>query len=153
MRDVLTWLHVSDIHFHPRTDWRDSIVRTGLLKYLKAEFAADPSLCPDLIFCTGDIAYGETGSSPLADQYVQASAFFDELLSTCGREGTPLSRDRLYVVPGNHDVNQAVVNSDAQNTLVNWAKDPATYVEKINQRFNDRSKEFEDAVRRFEGTR
>lgn len=150
MRDTLTWLHISDIHFHPRTDWRDSIVRTGLLEYLKAIFAADSSLRPDLVFCTGDIAYGETGFSPLVDQYTQASTFFDDLLSTCGREGTPLSRDRLYVVPGNHDVDRAAVNSDAQNTLVNWARDPEAHVKEINQRFNDRSKEFQDAVRRLD---
>lgn len=68
--------------------------------------------CPDLIFCTGDIAYGETHCSPLAEQYQEAQAFFDELLKVCGQNGKTLEKNRLFVVPGNHDVNRNSINNE-----------------------------------------
>src|SRR6185503_3051324 len=75
VKSTLTWLHISDIHFQPKTEWRDSAARKELLSYLKSAFENDESLRPDLVFCTGDIAFGETGSSPLDDQYNQAKTF------------------------------------------------------------------------------
>jgi len=81
VRSALTWLHLSDIHFNPAKEWRDNIARDSLIEYLGELFKRDESLYPDLIFCTGDIAYGETGPSPLADQYDQAKRFFDRILS------------------------------------------------------------------------
>jgi hypothetical protein len=150
MRTWLTWLHISDIHFHPSTEWRDSTVRTSLIEYLRAAFKADDSLRPDLVFCTGDIAYGETGASPLVDQYGQAKLFFDHLLVACGTASVPLPRERLFLVPGNHDVNRAAINSDAQARLTDWARSSPDHAEEINQRFNDRTIEFTEAAKRLD---
>jgi 3',5'-cyclic AMP phosphodiesterase CpdA len=58
MKNKLTWLHLSDIHFQPKTRWRDSVTRNGLIDYLGQMFADENTPRPDLIFCTGDIAYG-----------------------------------------------------------------------------------------------
>ncbi len=150
MRDKLTWLHISDIHFQPKTEWRDSVARDSLITFLDAEFKHDDSLKPDLIFCTGDIAYGETGSSSLENQYTQIKGFFDELLKMCGKDGVPLSTNRLFIVPGNHDVNRKSINSDAQSALTQWAKEPSKHASKIEQRFQDRSIEFRDAAKRLD---
>jgi hypothetical protein len=150
MRKTLTWLHISDIHFHPKTEWRDSAARRALLVYLDSIFSGDDSLRPDLIFCTGDIAFGETGSSPLAEQYKQAEAFFDSLLATCGRNGVPLSIERLFIVPGNHDVNRNSINSDAQARLTDWAKQPKAHAATMNERFANQSKEFKDNIERLD---
>ncbi len=150
MKEKLTWLHISDIHFHPKTEWRDSAARQALLTYLDNIFRLDSSLRPDLIFCTGDIAFGETNASPLADQYKQAEDFFDSLLTACGRGGPPLPKDRLFVVPGNHDVNRSSINSDAQATLTAWAGEARKHANIIDQRFNDRSKEFKDTIQRLD---
>ena len=145
----LTWLHISDIHFHSKTEWRDNIARDSLINYLYNEFNRDNSLRPDLIFCTGDIAYGETESSPLETQYGQAMLFFDKLLDVCGRNGSPLSKKRLFIVPGNHDINRENINLDAQFTLRHWAESSNKYVNTISQRFNDRTKEFTDIIKRL----
>jgi predicted MPP superfamily phosphohydrolase len=150
MRNELNWLHISDIHFCPGTEWRDSNIRSGLISYLQGEFSRNDSLRPDLIFCTGDIANGESCSSSLRDQYVQAKIFFDELLNVCGRGGGSLPKDRLFIVPGNHDVNRESINSDAQCTLTQWAKNSHAHSAGIEQRFNDRTKEFLEAVRRLD---
>ncbi|WP_306546645.1 metallophosphoesterase [Desulfobulbus sp.] len=150
MRDKLTWLHISDIHFQPKTEWRDGVARDSLITFLEAEFKRDDSLKPDFIFCTGDIAYGETGSSTLKDQYAQIKFFFDELLKVCGKDGAPLLTKRLFFVPGNHDVDRNSINADAQSTLTQWAKDPSNHASEIEQRFHDLSIEFRDAVKRLD---
>lgn len=150
MREKLTWLHISDIHFNPKKEWRDSDARLGLLSHLRNIFARNESLRPDFIFCTGDIAYGETTSAPLFDQYHQARTFFDDLLGVCGRNGASTPKNRLFVVPGNHDVNRGRINTDAQKTLTEWAGKSRTHVEAINQRYNDRTTEFTDAIKRLD---
>ncbi len=150
MGKTLTWLHLSDIHFHPKTEWRDSDSRTALLDHLTNIFAGDSSLRPDLVFCTGDIAFGETKSAPLSDQYVQAKTFFENLLVVCGKIGEPLPKGRLFIVPGNHDVNRSAINTDAQSTLTNWAKSSSDHIGVINQRFNDRTMEFKDSIKRLD---
>lgn len=150
MHDNLTWLHISDIHFSPKTEWRDSTSRSSLLDHLKRIFAHNSSLRPDFIFCTGDIAFGEVNSMSLEAQYKQASTFFDDLLLASGQRGVPLPRERLFVVPGNHDVARSSINSDAQGMLERWAKDSNQHVEMINQRFNDRTKEFRETINRLD---
>lgn len=151
MKNKLTWLHLSDIHFQPKTRWRDSVTRNGLIDYLGQMFADENTPRPDLIFCTGDIAYGETHCSPLAEQYEDAQAFFDKLLKVCGQDDRPFPKERLFVVPGNHDVNRNNINSDAQETLTRWARDEAKQrIETVNQRFEDRSTEFKDAIKRLD---
>ena len=146
----IKWLHISDIHFQPKKEWRDNDARSELIGYLKGVFAEDPSLVPDLIFCTGDIAFGETSASPIKDQYTQAKDFFNNLLAACGKSDS-MSKDRLFVVPGNHDVIRKEVNADAQSQLQALARNSGDHLEKINQRFADRNLEFTDALKRLDG--
>lgn len=150
MTTKLTWLHISDIHFHPKTEWRDSTARNSLLEYLKEIFEKDKSLRPDLIFCTGDIAFGESSDAKLTEQYSNAKEFFDTLLRVCGREGGPLPKARLYVVPGNHDINRKIINSYAQAALNKEAESSREHSATINQRFSDFTVEIKDAMKRLE---
>jgi hypothetical protein len=53
---------------------------------------------PDAVFFTGDAAF-----SGQKEQYDLVSKWFDDILDACGLSGR---RDRLFVVPGNHDVNR-----------------------------------------------
>lgn len=145
----LTWLHLSDIHFHPALNWRDAHSHETLLKYLEQCFSEDPSLRPDLIFCTGDIAFGETHKAPLAEQYNDAISFFEKLLIVCEKNGTALPKNRLFVVPGNHDVNRKSINSDAQESLYKKTEQSDKYAGTINQRFNDRQIEFQQSMERL----
>lgn len=144
----LTWLHISDIHFLPKNEWRDNESRSSLLTHLKRVFEESPQLRPDLIFCTGDIAFGETSRNTLSEQYTDAKTFFDLLLNVCGPDDKPLLKERLFVVPGNHDINRKSINSDAQRTLVTKAEDSHRYVNEVNDRFSNKSIEFIDAIKR-----
>ena len=150
MSQKLTWLHISDIHFHPNTEWRDSESRSALLGHLRKLFDEDGLSRPDLIFCTGDIAFGESSNAPLCGQYEQAKEFFNDLLAVCAKGDVLLPKERLFVVPGNHDVNRRSINLDAQTTLTTWAKDANKHAGTINQRVEDCSKEFRDTITRLD---
>lgn len=148
MQEKLTWLHISDIHFSNKTEWRDETNRTALLEYLGEIFSSN-SLRPDFIFCTGDIAFGATSKESLAEQYSTAREFFDALLRVCGSAESPLAKERLFVVPGNHDVNRKKVNADAQHTLTQWAGSSAEHISNIEDRFATSSKELQSAMERL----
>lgn len=140
----LAWLHISDIHFRGKYEWRAKRPRDKLLSHLRAAFADKSLPRPDLIFCTGDIAFGETDAEALEVQYQTAREFFGQLLAACG-----LDQTRLFVVPGNHDINRDEINTEAQETLVKKAADSRKHFVEINQRIANNDKEFQDAAKRL----
>ena len=87
---ILSWLHLSDIHFLPKTSWKSVPARALLLEMLRRMRDERPDRTPDLIFCTGDVAFGEATRAPMVQQYAQAREFFDQLLGLYG-----LPKDRL----------------------------------------------------------
>jgi formylglycine-generating enzyme required for sulfatase activity/predicted phosphodiesterase/energy-coupling factor transporter ATP-binding protein EcfA2 len=91
---ALTWLHVSDFHLSDKGPYSQEVILRSLVSSVK-HFRAEGHV-PDLIFATGDIAqFGK------AKEYEVATKFFDDLLDAAG-----LNRDRLFIVPGNHDVDR-----------------------------------------------
>jgi hypothetical protein len=64
-------------------------------------------LAPDLILVSGDIAFSATPA-----EYNLAHAFFDDILTV-----TKLPKNRLFVVPGNHDVNRRAISSGAKSII------------------------------------
>ena len=101
----LTWLHLSDLHVcHPRTGWDAERVTEELCADLK-RMQQQHGLRPDVIFFTGDAAYGQIGSGggrTIVEQFESAQQF----LTTVRESFTPIVDQRnLYLVPGNHDVN------------------------------------------------
>ena len=90
----VTWLHISDLHVRGGDPYdRDVALRT-LVKSV-AEYR-DRGRAPDVIFATGDIAHA--GKPP---EYEIAGKFFDDLLAAA-----KLDKSRLFVIPGNHDVDR-----------------------------------------------
>jgi len=104
---TLTWLHVSDLHFCMSgvRKYNAEVVLSELLKDVK-ELMAEKGLKPDLVFCTGDIAF-----SSQEDEYKLARNFFDQLLKAIGHPG---EKERLFLVPGNHDVNWDFITRTAE---------------------------------------
>ncbi|WP_338848326.1 metallophosphoesterase [Massilia sp. W12] len=142
---ALHWLHLSDIHFHAKDAWRDARPRRELLSFLQKRFEAKKLPRPDLIFCTGDIAFGATKEHPLAEQYAQAREFFTELLSLC-----KLDKSRLFLVPGNHDIDRSQLDEDAQSALHAMAQDSRNNVGRINQRLEQKPNPFLNAMKRLQ---
>jgi predicted phosphodiesterase len=96
----VSWLHVSDFHIGTDVPHDRKIVLKGLIQYVlehRGKQLSESGLVfrPDLIFVTGDVAY-----SGRADEYRIATDFFTALCDAAG-----LTRERIFVVPGNHDVN------------------------------------------------
>jgi len=100
----LTWLHLSDVHFREsHSDQYDSdIVIESLLDDIDTRIKKD-ELNPDFIAFTGDLAFSGKPS-----EYDLAREFFNELLRITG-----LARERLFIVPGNHDIDRNISKQGA----------------------------------------
>lgn len=91
----IRFLHISDLHLDSSRRYDQDRVLDGLLTFLERDRAGFPL---DLIFVTGDLA--RTGKP---DQYGLVVKLFEALMD---RTGVP--PERLFVVPGNHDVDRDV---------------------------------------------
>lgn len=102
----LRFLHMSDIHLRAGDTYAQDVVLDALVR----SFAEGGELCerrPDIIFCTGDLAH-----SGKPAEYTQVARFFEALL-----RATEVPRERLFVVPGNHDLDRAQVSKRLQLVL------------------------------------
>jgi tetratricopeptide (TPR) repeat protein/3',5'-cyclic AMP phosphodiesterase CpdA len=91
----VTWLHVSDFHIREGEPYDRHVVLRALVASVRRMREKDGRV-PDLVFATGDIAF-----SGKPAEYAMATKFFDDLLDATG-----LDRRRLFVIPGNHDVDR-----------------------------------------------
>jgi predicted phosphodiesterase len=93
----LTWIHVSDWHQKDK-EFDRRIVRDALIEDIKNRAAISQDLATiDLIIFSGDLAF-----SGRIEEYLAAKEqFIDPLLEACG-----LGHDRLFIVPGNHDLDR-----------------------------------------------
>jgi predicted MPP superfamily phosphohydrolase len=93
----VTWLHISDLHIREGDSYDRDVVFRALVRSVK-RFRERGGHKPDLVFATGDIAY-----SGKPQEYAIATAFLDQILQAAN-----IDRRRLYVIPGNHDVDRTV---------------------------------------------
>jgi tetratricopeptide (TPR) repeat protein/UDP-2,3-diacylglucosamine pyrophosphatase LpxH len=92
----VSWLHVSDFHIRGGDPYDRDVVLKTLVKSVR--YFRDNGRAPDLIFATGDIAHGGKPA-----EYELATKFFDDLL-----EAAKVKKRRLFVIPGNHDVDRTL---------------------------------------------
>ena len=84
------WLHVSDIHLHSDSNFDLQLAIGSLLKRIE-------EIKPiDAIFATGDLAFRGT-----SEEYERVLDFLERL-----RVAGSVPADRVFVVPGNHDINR-----------------------------------------------
>ena len=94
-------VHLSDLHLgqESKSKWRSSHVMGSAWKKNLQEIADDKTI--DLVCFTGDLAFsGQPG------QYLEATAFVDELLSVL-----KVPKSRFFCVPGNHDVDRKIAET------------------------------------------
>ena len=106
---TVTWLHISDLHWRESEAYDANVVAQTLLRDLANRSEIAPCLEHiDFAFVTGDIAFaGKVG------EYALAQRFLNDLRLT-----TRIRKDRLFVVPGNHDVDRDGI-SDEATSIVN----------------------------------
>ena len=95
---ALTWLHVSDFHLSTKESYDSNVVFKALVESVKW-YREKTEWKPDLIFATGDIAGKGDVAIFQGGEAAPATKYFQLLLDAAG-----LKRDRLFIVPGNHDV-------------------------------------------------
>jgi 3',5'-cyclic AMP phosphodiesterase CpdA len=66
------------------------------------------SLSPDLIFVSGDLAYGHLGDWALSidEQFDEVARFITKVREEFD---PPIPNDRVFIVPGNHDITRQKV--------------------------------------------
>ncbi|MCP4119799.1 MAG: hypothetical protein GY737_31250 [Desulfobacteraceae bacterium] len=87
-------LHISDLHISTRDTFDLSVVLDPLIE--RVEEDRDNGISPEIVVVTGNVAY-----QGIEAEYEEARKFLDKLLYALG-----LERERLFIVPGNHDVNR-----------------------------------------------
>ncbi|UCH94580.1 MAG: protein kinase [Candidatus Aminicenantes bacterium] len=106
---IITWLHISDLHMcGPMTGWDANRILASLKDDFK-KLQDQHQLCPDLIFVTGDIAYGEIPGYPIMEQFQEAGALLEEIRESFS---PTIPINNVFIVPGNHDVNRNSVTPD-----------------------------------------
>lgn len=105
---TITILHLSDLHERGTLEvepWRRRLVLKSLLPNI-AEIQKEMPI--DLVCFTGDLA--DTGK---AEEYEAAAKFLNSTLEVVG-----LSRDRFFIIPGNHDIER----DRTPEAKIAWAK-------------------------------
>lgn len=105
----ITWLHISDLHWRESEAYDANVVAGALLRDLasRTEGIASEVEHIDFIFVTGDIAFA---SRP--EEYILAQRFFGDLLRVTG-----VPKHRLFIVPGNHDVDREAISGEAYDIV------------------------------------
>lgn len=93
---ITRWLHISDLHLNT-TEVESARMREQLPKFLLRN-----GIKYDYIFCTGDIR-DSSGA-----HYKEPFPTADFLKNLCGVWNLPM--EKLFIVPGNHDVNRSAAD-------------------------------------------
>ena len=112
---AIAWLHLSDLHFKAGTEaehFNKKMVLEALWKDIEKQIHS--GLKPDFIIFSGDVAYhGKKSEFDLA-----VIDFFDPLLRITG-----LAKDRLFVVPGNHDIDREKITPNLRDGMLTQLDD------------------------------
>ena len=115
-RYLFTWLHLSDLHFghgDARHGWNQKTVLSLLAKDVAKALTDWPELpTPEAVVVTGDVAF--SGAVRSADEYRDAQGWLKAVASELG-----LAPDRVYMVPGNHDVQRGVAEDLVEQVRAN----------------------------------
>jgi hypothetical protein len=119
MKPILTFIHLSDIHFGQEKKgghvvYHDDIRRTLIedVAALSEQRSKQGFSLPTGIIVTGDIAFSGTKA-----QYDKADAWLAELA-----EAAQCEKTSVQVVPGNHDVNEDLISAGAK-LMLTWIKE------------------------------
>ena len=131
MSQTIRWVHLSDFHFGT-DEYGEGALAESIIEHVKSRKNGRP----DLVFLTGDIAF-----SGHPDQYLQFDQqFYQPLAGLLGADAAT----RIFIVPGNHDLNRKTHELIARSTL-----------QEKRLRFFDPTKEGQgqrkEIVDRFEG--
>ncbi|HEX3529407.1 MAG TPA: metallophosphoesterase [Thermoanaerobaculia bacterium] len=145
MARSITWLHLSDLHCCPSKTGYDADQVLSSLRDDLRKLHERHGLRPDLVFFTGDAAYGRIGKGgDLESQLEEAALFFQEVL---GVYPDPIPAENLFLVPGNHDIDRREVRPAETTWLEQLAA--AYSIEPVTAMIRDASPAWQDYMRRL----
>lgn len=123
--EPIRFLHISDIHLRPQRvkKYDQDRVLGGLIAFLERDRAAFPL---DLIFVTGDLA-----QSGRAEEYSLVADLLRKIMEITG-----VPAERVFVVPGNHDVDRDV-GKWLLRTLARDEEAVAFFTEPASRKFHE----------------
>jgi predicted MPP superfamily phosphohydrolase len=136
----ITWLHLSDWH-QKGQDFDRGVVRDALIKDIRDRERIDPSLAHvDFVVFSGDLAFsGEPAEYEAARQH-----FLDPVMSAVG-----LDPNRMFIVPGNHDLNRETVYEMLPPELQKPLNSDVLVQKWLNDQKRERTLEPFEAFRKF----
>jgi hypothetical protein len=123
--DPLTILHVSDLHRDPKNEVRNKALLLSLEQDRDRYRTETPNIPdPNLIIASGDIIHGVKHDAADAEpelqrQYEQA----EEFLTALADRFVGGDRERVVIIPGNHDVSFYHAHKAMKQIKVNLASD------------------------------
>jgi predicted MPP superfamily phosphohydrolase len=142
----IVWLHLSDLHLcEQQTGWDCHRVLEPLRKDLQ-EMESEHGLKPDLIFFTGDAAFGNLSTSSMTDQYGQVAQFLDSVRKAFSVE---VPKQNVFLVPGNHDVDRQEVTQQQTE----WLRNPARTASEITKLIQTGNREWKAYAARLHAYR
>ncbi|MEO8613533.1 MAG: metallophosphoesterase [Luteolibacter sp.] len=118
-----TWLHLSDLHVKASSRWESDRVTNSLVRELR-DYHKNEGLYPDAIFFTGDAAFGSVEGEKIEQQYEAFANFLDAIRQAFTPE---IDKSRIFLVPGNHDVDRTSV----ARSSTEWLRNPLRNEEEI----------------------
>lgn len=111
-KTIFSWLHVSDLHFGHGSNshgWDQEIVLAQLIEDVQAQLPTLAIAPLRAIFVTGDVGFSGDSAQHAGglSEYEAAQTWLAKLGAAAGVENR-----RIYVVPGNHDVQRPVASSN-----------------------------------------
>ncbi|MBC1237264.1 SIR2 family protein [Nostoc sp. 2RC] len=136
----MTWLHLSDWHQKGK-DFDRQVVRDALIRDIEEREKISPDLAKiDFIIFSGDVAHAGK-----KEEYEAAQEnLFEPVLQATG-----LTAERLFIVPGNHDLDRSTFELLPDSILKPFDSDVQVKDWLTNQKKRDRLREPFEAYREF----
>ncbi len=141
MDNTLTWLHLCT----PKTGWKADKVIEKLKEDLSL-MQQQHHLKPDLLFFTGDLAFGQLGEDDysIQSQFEEVSLLLDEICQLF-----KLSTEQVFIVAGNHDINRNSIGKMSPAYLASLSGDHDKDTEEINGMLHSANQDWQQFMQRL----
>jgi len=94
------------------------------------QLAKENDLYPDILVFSGDAAFGTTPQQSIEDQYLEVGRFLDAVRKAFDPE---IPIDRVFMVPGNHDVDRSKITPSETEYLINPSRREEEIIDELNK--------------------
>lgn len=127
-------LHISDLHYSASNKKEIEYIKDAILLDIET-YIKENSLVPNFIVFSGDLVFKPDNDNNSTQELEDAYSFFIEpLLNKLN-----LSKDDIFITPGNHDVNRSVLTRGGRSGLLSYSESKETVNELIDEVLDSRT--------------